>query len=528
MACDASNTPGPTGIGASGSGSEGGEGGADNSADGAVPMALAFSSVATVRLTPKQTRVLTVVTTPPGSFHVRFGLLGAPGDAVLDANDVQTRADGSAQVTLTASSTRTSFTVRASVSGKNQNEVQTQLGVSVSALGHTTLTVKPSYSGRRTVTQWTASLHSATQCSELSGSPPPDGDWITLGSGREPLTIADVSVGVKLAVTVRAGHYIGGCADVAALSESDGNQVLVYAADRPVNFEDTLLDLSFGPSDARPDFAKLMKVGQATVEAGLLGTATNDVASLLEAMRNATPLANREDFAAARTAQHWDAALAAAFGAGATTRLRDPVDRWISAGLASFYAPNTFVGQLSPNADGARFNLVTVAKYPAADAGFSSAAQATWSADASDTLLLGTELSWLPSRLLTTLALSPALVEFPSATTAQAALVQSVDCALVAKTLLADGVTPGAALYPTCDESCAVTACTAAINTLWSTASDASGTTIAVLGVTAAGTAMVGDAAEVVSLHGTWLGDFTQGEDSASASGALSAVTSSN
>ncbi|MEO8900900.1 MAG: hypothetical protein ABI488_04570 [Polyangiaceae bacterium] len=528
VACDGSSAPGSAGIGASGSGSEGGEGGADNSAGDSVPVALAFSSTATVRLTPKQTRVLTVVTTPPGSFHVRFGLIGAPADAVLNANEVPTGADGTAQVTLTASSTQSSFSVRASVSGKNQKGVQTQLGVQVSALGYTTLSVKPSYSGPRTVTQWTASLHQATQCSALRGSPPPDGVRVTVGNFGAPLTIDDVPIGVNLAVTLRAGHYIGGCADVAALSEGDGNQVLVYAADRPVNFDDTILDLSFGPSDARPAFSKLMKVGQAAVAAGLVGAAANDVASLLEAMYTATPLANRVDFSAARTAQHWDAALAAAFGTGAATRLRDPVDRWISAGLSSFNAPNTFIGRLSPNADGARFELLTVAKYPAAAAGFSSSAQSTWSADASDTLLLGTELSWVPSRLMTALALSPALAEFPSATTAQAALVQSVDCALVAKTLLAHGVSPGAALYSSCDESCAVTACTAAIDTLWSTASDASGTTLAVLGVTAAGTVLVGDAAEVVSLHGSWVGDLTQGENTASTSGALSAVGSSN
>ncbi len=528
FACDDSSAPGPVGIGASGSSADGGEGGADNPADDAIPTSLAFTPATTIKLSPKQTRVLNVVTTPPGSFRVRFALLGTPADAVLSANEVPTGADGTAQVTLTASSTPTSFSVRASVVGKGQALVQTLVGVSVSALGYTTLSVKPSYSGRRTVTQWTASVHTATQCSKLSGSPPPDGDLVTLGNFEEPLSIEGVQIGVNLAVTLRAGHYIGGCADVAALSEGDGNQVLVYASDRAVNFDDTHLALSFGPSDVRPDFSKLMKAAESQAVSGLLGTAASDVVALLDAMHDATPAADRQAFADARAAQHWDAALGSAFGSGAATRLRDPVDRWMSAGLAAFDAPNTFIGQLSPSGDGARLDLISVAQQPAATAGFSSSTQSTWSADTSDTLLLGTELRWVPSRLMTALALSPALLEFPSATSAPAALAQSVDCTLVAKTLLAHGATPGAALYPSCEESCALSACTAGINALWSAASNASGATVAVLGVTAAGTAQVGDAAQVVSLHGSWLGTLTQAADSAPVSGALSAVSSSN
>ncbi len=524
-ACDGSIGTGPTGIGASGSSSDGGEGGADTT-DDAIPASLAFSPATTVNLNPKQTRVLKVITSPPGSFRVRFALLGAPADAVLDTNDVQTAADGSAQVTLTASSTPTSFSVRASVAGKRQALVQTLLGVSVSALGYTALSVKPSYSGRRNVTQWTASVHTDTQCSKLGGSPPPDGDLITLGNFGEPLMIEQVQLGVSVAVTLRAGHYIGGCADVSPLSEGDGNQVLVYASDRPVNFADTRLDLSFGPSDVRPDFSKLMKTGQAETVAALLGAAVSDVAALLDAMQAATPVANQAAFAAARSAQHWDSALSAAFGKGASTRLRDPVDRWISAGLVSFNAPNTFTGQLSPSGDNARFDLVTVAQQAPANAGFSSTAQSTWTADASDTLLLGTELRWVPSRLMTALALPPALLEFPTAANAPAALAQSVDCGLVAKTLLAHGTTPNAAVYPSCDETCATSACAAAISALWSAAGDASGGAIAVLGVTSAGTAQVGDAAEVISLHGSWVGDVTQGAASASVSGALAAVAS--
>ncbi|MEP7051817.1 MAG: hypothetical protein ABJB12_15745 [Pseudomonadota bacterium] len=528
LACTGSSEPGPLGIGAGGSSADGGQGGSDSSVDDAIPTSLAFTPATTLRLAPKQTRVLTIMTTPPGSFRVRFALLGAAADAVLNANDVPTGADGSARVTLTASSTPTSFSVRASVAGKGQASVQTLVGVSVSALGYTTLSVKPSYSGRRTVTEWTASIHPSEQCNQLRGSPPPDGDLLTVGGAEGPLVIEEVPVGVGLAVTLRAGHYIGGCANVGALGEGDGNEALVYASDRAVNFDQTELDLSFGPSDVRPDFSKLMKAAEAQAVAALLGTAANDAAALLDAMRDATPALTRDAFSSERVAQRWDSALVGAFGSNAATRLRDPADRWMSAGLAAFDAPNSFVGRLSPTADGARFDLTSVAQHPPADAGFPSRVPSTWSSDTSDTVLIGTELHWVPSRLMVALAAPPALMEFPSATSAPDALALSVDCALVARTLLAHGATPGAAVYPTCDESCALRACTTGINALWDAASNASDGALAVLGVTAAGTAQVGDEAEVVSLHGSWLGTLTQGEASASASGALVARAPNN
>jgi len=84
-----------------------------------------------------------------------------------------------------------------------------------------------------------------------------------------------------------------------------------------------------------------------------------------------------------------------------------------------------------------------VAGVPAVDAGFPSSFPSTWSADSSDTLLLGTELAWVPSRLVTALALAPALLEVPQATSLESALAQSVDCKLVAQVLLESGATAG-------------------------------------------------------------------------------------
>jgi hypothetical protein len=532
----AGSSAGPSGgAGASVGNTEPGEAGAADTTNDPVPESLAFMTTKTVMLSPKQTQVLTVTTdppvttAPPGNFHVQFALVGSssnsgPGDAVLSAGDVPT-VDGIAQVTLTAPSTPTTFSVRASVAGS----VSTLLAVSVSALGYTTLRVQPAYNGHRSVTQWTASARVGSKCSKLVGDPPPDDPLTVTAKLGQPLEIEHVKIGVDVAVTLRAGHYIDGCADQGPLSEGDGNQVLVYASDRPINLDATRLALSFGPSNAAPEFAKLMKNSVSVAESALVGASGGDVQALLDAMQSATVAADRDAFSTTRLAKGWDAALTSAFGHDAPTRLRDPADRWMSAGLQSFEAPGSFSGQLTSLSAGALLELTSVAGVPASEAGFPTSFQSTWSADSSDTLLLGTQLTWLPSRLVTALALGPALLEFPQAESLESALAQSVDCGLVAQTLLADGATAGAAVYAGCDASCAVLACSNALSSLWSKARDSSGTTVATLDVTGTGSAAVGDDAAATALNkGSWVGQLSVGQDSAPVSGTLSATSASN
>ncbi|HWZ87402.1 MAG TPA: hypothetical protein VNW92_01095, partial [Polyangiaceae bacterium] len=260
----------------------------------------------------------------------------------------------------------------------------------------------------------------------------------------------------------------------------------------------------------------------------LSGGSLDDVTVLLDAMHDATALGGRDAFSAARQTQSWDAALSTAFGSGASTRLRDPVNRWLSTGLTGFYAADTFEAQLSALSGGALLSLSSVAQVPAASAGFSTSFPATWSADSSDTLLLGSELSWVPSRLATALAAVPAALEFPHAVSVEAALSLSVDCALVGKTLVAHGTVVGSAAYTGCDESCSVSTCQAAVSELWKEASNSSGNTSASLTVTGTGAAQVGDDASIVSLSGSWVGQLQIGADSAPASGALSAKATTN
>jgi len=508
-----------------------GEAGADNG--GSEPQAIMLEFVkdsplmSSLVLTPKKSHVLTVQTTPPGVFPIRFALVGgeAVADAVLDTDEAMTDAAGVAHVTLIAPSKPASFSVRASSTSAAQ---VAQQSVTVEASGITTLRVRPSYSGNRRVTEWTATVSArrGVTCNDLAGNPPPDGELTKKAQFGTSLEITEVPVRVPLAVTVRAGHYIGGCLDVPALSEGDGNQVLVYASDRPLNLEATELTLSLGATEPHPAFDKLLQASASLAETALLGGAKNDIAALLDGMREATPAVNRDAFSAARSENDWDNALEGAYGKSGGRRLRDPAQRWLNAGLLALNSPNALVGRVSSQANGPSFTLSAVGPAAPSAAGFPGAFDVTWSADSHDTLLLGMDLTWTPSRLVTALAVAPALLEFPQATSAETALASSVDCAQVGRVLVASADSPDATTFASCDESCAVSLCNNAVAAAWSRAQLSSNGEIATLSVTATGTAQVGDEAQATKLDGSWVGELRTGETKAPVSGALSASSS--
>jgi hypothetical protein len=524
-ACGSSGASGvKPGTGAAGASS--GDAGTDAGDAGPTVTGVAFTSTERVRLAPKQTVQLTVQVSPPGSFPVRFALPGSGGDedpvdAVLDRAESQSDENGIAHVVLTAPSTPATFSVRAAAGTQS-----TLRGVVVSTLGYTELRVDRSYSGKRPVAAWTATAtaRAGVSCSQLVGNPPPDGPQVVTVAPMDQLYLEQVPVGVDVVVTLRAGHYIGGCATLPPLTEGDGNQVLVYASDRPLNLSASQLALAFGPSDARVALDKWLQGSATSAESALVGAATSDVNALLDGMHDATAISDRNAFDAGRVQGNWDAALASAFGKGGARRMRDPAQRWLSAGLAAFDAPDTFSGSLAASGKNALFKLTSVAGLAPSDAGFLSSFPATWSADSSDTMLLGTELSWLPSRLVTALAEAPALLDFPQAVSVEEALAKAVDCELVSHVLLVYGDVAGSSLYAGCDASCAVTTCQSAISTAWQNARAASGTATVSLSVTATGSADVGDAAEVTNLRGSWVGALSDGASNVATSGALSAT----
>ncbi|HET7545045.1 MAG TPA: hypothetical protein VFK05_34500 [Polyangiaceae bacterium] len=513
-----------TDASAPGGGAGTGDAGADAGSSDAHTVTLAFVPQDTIPLKPKQRAVLTVQADPPGEYKIRFALPGgdAAADAVLDATDVESDADGVAHVTLIAPSKPTTFSVRAS--SPSAGQVVAYQGIEVSASGVTTLRVQPSYAGQRPITTWTATAQAGVSCSDLAGNPPRDGNLLASAAADSVLELSRVPVGVELAITVRAGHYIGGCVNQPALSEVEGNQVLVYASDRPLNLSASALVLSFGASDAHPAFDKLLQTSASVAENALLGTAKSDIAALLDGMREATPASNRDAFDAARSGRDWDAVLDGAFGKSAARRLRDPAQRWLNAGLSALNAPDALVGKLSSVGSGvAAFSPTAVGSATPDDSGLPGFFPVNWSADSNDIVQLSLELNWQPGRLVTALAAAPASAEFPEASSVERALSQAVDCAQVGQVLSAAAASADLTAFASCDQACAVSLCESAVAAAWARAQFSSGIETATLHINASGAAQVGDDARATALQGSWVGELRTDGGNAPVSGALSA-----
>jgi hypothetical protein len=67
--------------------------------------------------------------------------------------------------------------------------------------------------------------------------------------------------------------------------------------------------------------------------------------------------------------------------------------------------------------------------------------------------------------------------------------------------------------------------CRTAVSALWQRGAEADGADFSRLNVTATGKALVGDAAEVIGLTGTWIGEISDQSGSRSTGGPLTAAT---
>jgi len=485
--------------GASGSGGEAGR--------QEVPEALSFEPLRRA-LQPREEIDLTVIATPPRSYRVRFSLpVGQddnPSDAVLNRSEAETDESGKARVLLTAPSTAATFSVRASVEGT----VTAQLGISVSDAGVATVQVQPLYTGYREPKTWVATARAHATCAERPGIPSPDGALMAFSPATQVPVLQDVPAGIPVAITLRSGHYLGGCASIEMLppGPADRPQVVeVTVLDRPIELAASELSLALGLSAADTAWSFLTKEGRQAIEQALLGASTSDVDALLDAMRDELSGSPRESWEAARQDELWDTVVSQHWGSTAGTRLRTPVLGWLATGALAFAEGEHVIdGYLSPvDAKSAQLSLTRVAGISAADAGFVSPALVGWSAKSDDTLVLGTDLYVSASRLSTGLGQVVALAEFPEASSAAEALALELGCADLGSALEAAGP------YAACDARCFTNQCEDAVAAIWLRGREATTKAPAKLGVTAAGAARVGDAAQVAGVSGSWVGKLT-------------------
>lgn len=493
-----------------------------------IPDSLKFETVE--MLVPRQAVTLRVRAQPPGAYRVHFTLPSAdpdnaPLDAVLGAPGADTDADGIASVTLTAPSSPTTFKVRADV----DNAVQDELPLTVMDTGFATVTVEPRYSSAlRYPTTWVATAHPGKTCVELPGIPPPDGTVVSdpAALNQAPL-LPKVPANTPLAITLRSGHFVGGCASVSPLAPDSTQSVTVPVLNRPIDLSASQLSLKLDTTPQDAAWASLLASAQQAALSALPGASTDDVDALLDAMREAADT-DRQVFENARQAEGWDGLLSTRYGAAAPHRLHDLVEGWLTQAQKNFLAQTLLLeGAIEPDDAvdaGAHLSVLSVAGIAADRAGFASPALWSWSASPDDNITMGTDLYFFESKLLTSLGEMVAVGAAVAAKDAPGALAEAMDCHGASSALVAAGASSTVA-YAGCDESCLESLCEQGLRAIWQRASSATGLSPSRLTLTATGHAFVGEWAEVAGMTGSWLGELSSQDQHASTKGALTATT---
>jgi len=527
----------PSADSAAGPPSAGGSGAGGQASD--QPSSLEFLSA--VPALPARTRItLTVRAAPANVYRLRFALPasgGDPLDAVLDRSEVDTDDQGKASVQLTAPSSTTTFQVRVSAGSTSGS-----LEISVKDTGFASVLVQPQYfhyspSALRDITTWIATAHPDKTCADLPGIPPEDGPLVAPPAAKaQAPVITNVPALTKLAITLRSGHFVGGCTSVESLPAGpleDPQIVQVAVLNRPIDLSASSLDVALSLAAPETTWSGALTGVGADVLPALLGTSIDDVDALLDAVRDASGAA-LQTVETTRKAEQWDALVRAHWGMSAASKLRDTVSSWLAGGRQKLeLSPHLLEGALDPihqpdplDQKSALLTLKSAAGVDATKAGFISPAHVSWSANADDTLVIGTDIYVIESQFAMALAEATALDANPGATTAAEALAGQLDCQGIAATLASAGTDPTLA-YADCDATCLEALCQSALRKIWQRGAQATSLGTSLLSITATGVAHVGDAAEVAGMGGNWIGDLATGSSANRTGGALTAASSS-
>jgi hypothetical protein len=524
-ACSGSAGAGDPGVG--GSGGVSGSGGTAGAA-----LTITFDEPSPWMLEPSESQDLKVTVAPEGAGQkVRFALLdgaGSVADGALNLTETTTNDAGEAFVTVIAPSTPTTFDLRAMV-----GTLQATLPVAVEANGKARLVIEPSYAGGRGISRWVADVYEDEDltCADLEGNPPEEGrdpaHRVTVDAD-ERIVVPGVSVGKKLTVTLRAGHFAGGCSGVEGVVEGQPNSVIVTVTNRPIQLDQSSVIVHLGLRDQEDALTNGMQSVIAAARAAVLGDATTDAEALLDAMADeatAAAVCTGNRFGNARESNAWDDKLTTALGAAATASIRDDLAAWLEAGIPGIARDDALVGTLA-SVEGepgrAELTLETIAGFDASDAGVEEGVDCTWMADAHDKVVLGTTFGFNPAALLVLAARDPAVADEPEATTLEGALAaRDGRCETVTTTLTTNGQGIDQSCLP-CDAACTRLLCERGLARLVARASAALADG-AELRIAATGSAEVGDEAELQALEGTWVGDLDAADTPSKLSGALSA-----
>ncbi len=474
-----------------------------------------FEHDGTLTLLPGQTVEVAVVSEPADYYEVAFYLVGDALDASLDHTLVVADVSGRAVATLRAPNGPTIFAVRATI----KNGPSADLPVAVSEQGIGTLSVTPEYAGDRPTHTWIGSVVAGTNCEALGPTLPtdPEGALPAVAATGKPLIVPAAPVGPNLAIAVRAGHYMWGCADEANLVAGQVTEVTVYIVNKPIVANDVRLDIDM---DFVPDAVPWQKLSSESIAMMLdvfLGSWSTENEALLEAM--CAQSLNSIDCQAARIAGGWDE-LVASYLLTNGVSLTDSLNSWIEQGLAiEPFTNQSLVDSQRTDVDG--FGILAVEHVGGitpAQAGLPKEYLVPFAVDMDDAVRLGGTLFWMPSKYFGAAAARGATQQLPGSSTVGEALTELIGCDQLASLLGG---------FIECGTNCMQQLCEAAVESSWQLALAASTDTgmVGELTLEASGQAKFDDTALLTGFNGTWLGKVSNGLLWSDVQGVISAQT---
>lgn len=457
-----------------------------------------FDAQGVLTLAPKESAVLDI--SGAGASSATISLTGNYLDAFLDADAVDL-SSGHASVTLHAPSSPTTFSVIATT-----GQSTARLDVAVSATGFATVRVTVDYQGKRPTPVVAASTFVETTCAQLSGAAV-DGSPLVAGTYGQELAIPSVPTDGQVAVVVRIAHYAVGCVDVPSLTPDETTDVTVSVFDLPLDLASTTLEsrFTFAP-DSQDQLALTAYLEQFVAGAVLsasFSSSSTDASRLLDAMSTASN--SPTQFASARSQNGWDATVSSWLSQHAPS-MHDRASKWLTE------AAQLGIGDLTGHIDGSAskpiFTPKTLGAIDAQTAGVSAPLPFAWTGQASDVLSISGDVTIVPSQLACAVADLRAQADVPTATGVADALSQVMDCSGLGAALAQN-----AYAFGTCDASCVADLCATGIGSLWTAGTNAlsKSSDVLTLSLSVAAPAQVGDAAQVESYAGSWVGSFAYG-----------------
>lgn len=476
--------------------------GDDDGGGGSLPTpgatSLAFVPSATLLLEPGTLGDLSVRVEPPGFHAVSFSLVANPSDTAFDgfleAAHVLTDQHGIAHNVVQAPSSSAVFVVRASVG----DDLVASRTISVSTDGFATLVARPTYTGVREVSSWRAHATLNATCADLESI------WnkgeLEVRGDEDEVELTGVPVGSDVALVVRAGKYVGGCATVTRLGAGEVRELSVPVTDRPLQLDGTSLELGLDIEERTEPFVNLLGEAAARGAADFaLGYGEDADVLLADCAASVSASSDRQAFLA-RAEEHGYADILRGY-LPSPTALRELVLAHLVEAAKRVDGPLVWHLVADFAGESSSLSVSTAASVPVGMSGFLGSSNLSVAREPGDRLVLGAALEFQATRWL------GAIAEATSEVEPLAALLGAVPCDEIGAAWVEAGARD---VYLNCDADCAAALCEDGVRVGWDRARTTADT-LTTLRLGISGKATIDDEARPTLLAGEWVGNIDDG-----------------